>query len=165
MALTTLKMGRLDERLRSAIKEGNQGVGVNTSPGISRSEVGRRGVAGGDERKRSGSVGAVGKAQLTSGACLTERRGRGGRLGRARTKKENVFPAKMRVTRGLDCPAGTVSACGDGAADGLARPEAERASWLAGPKARKKNFGIKIGFLNLPRLWKFVEGDLGGILT
>jgi hypothetical protein len=21
------------------------------------------------------------------------------------------------------------------------------------------------GFLNLPRLWKFVEGDLGGILT
>jgi hypothetical protein len=27
MALTPLKMGRLDERLRSAIKEGNQGVG------------------------------------------------------------------------------------------------------------------------------------------
>jgi hypothetical protein len=21
---------------------------------------------------------------------------------------------------------------------------------------------LKIGFLNLPRLWKFVEGDLGG---
>jgi hypothetical protein len=36
----------------------------------------------------------------------------------------------------------------------------------AGPKIRKKrNFRIKIGFLNLPRLWKFVEGDLGGILT
>jgi hypothetical protein len=27
MALTPLKMGRLDERLRSAIKEENQGVG------------------------------------------------------------------------------------------------------------------------------------------
>jgi hypothetical protein len=27
MALTPLKMGQLDERLRSAIKEGNQGVG------------------------------------------------------------------------------------------------------------------------------------------
>jgi hypothetical protein len=27
MALTPLKAGRLDERLRSAIKEGNQGVG------------------------------------------------------------------------------------------------------------------------------------------
>jgi hypothetical protein len=24
---------------------------------------------------------------------------------------------------------------------------------------------LKIGFLNLSRLWKFVEGDLGGILT
>jgi hypothetical protein len=30
---------------------------------------------------------------------------------------------------------------------------------------RKKNSELKIGFLNLPRLWKFVEGDLGGILT
>jgi hypothetical protein len=26
-------------------------------------------------------------------------------------------------------------------------------------------FELKIGFLNLTRLWKFVEGDLGGILT
>jgi hypothetical protein len=24
---------------------------------------------------------------------------------------------------------------------------------------------LKIEFLNLPRLWKFVEGELGGILT
>jgi hypothetical protein len=31
---------------------------------------------------------------------------------------------------------------------------------------KEKNFWIKkIGFLNLPRLWKIVEGDLGGILT
>jgi hypothetical protein len=58
-----------------------------------------------------------------------------------------------------------VSACGDGTAGGLAEPEAERAARLAGPKARKKNFRIKIGILNLSRLWKFVEGDLGGILT
>jgi hypothetical protein len=47
----------------------------------------------------------------------------------------------------------------------MAGPEAEQAARLARPKARKKNFRIKIGFLNLPRLWKFVEGDLGGILT
>jgi hypothetical protein len=87
-----------------------------------------------------GSVGAVGKTQLTSGARLTERRGRGGRLGRARTKKENVFPAKTRPTRGLDGPAGMVSAYGDGTAGGLAGLEAERAARLAGPKARKKNF-------------------------
>jgi hypothetical protein len=30
---------------------------------------------------------------------------------------------------------------------------------------RKKISELKIGFLNLPRLWRFVEGDLGGILT
>jgi hypothetical protein len=36
---------------------------------------------------------------------------------------------------------------------------------LAGPKSRKRISELKIGFLNLPRLWKFVEGDLGGILT
>jgi hypothetical protein len=40
----------------------------------------------------------------------------------------------------------------DDAAGGLAGPEAERAARLAGLKARKKNFQIKIGFLNLPRL-------------
>jgi hypothetical protein len=35
-------------------------------------------------------------------------------------------------------------------------------------RAENKEKGIsklKIRFLNLPRLWKFVEGDLGGILT
>jgi hypothetical protein len=46
--------------------------------------------------------------------------------------------------------------------------------WLAGgpigPKVKEKfffekNFRIKIGFSNLARLWKIVEGDLGGILT
>jgi hypothetical protein len=46
-----------------------------------------------------------------------------------------------------------------------ARPEAKRAARLAGPKARKLISELKIGFLNLPRLWKFVEGDLEGILT
>jgi hypothetical protein len=59
-----------------------------------------------------------------------------------------------------------ILACGDGAAGGRAGPEAKRAAGSARPKIRKKrNFRIKIGFLNLPRLWKFVEGDLGGILT
>jgi hypothetical protein len=37
--------------------------------------------------------------------------------------------------------------------------------WVAGPKVKKKNFWIKNWILNLPRLGKFVEGDLGGILT
>jgi hypothetical protein len=54
---------------------------------------------------------------------------------------------------------------GNGAAGGLAGPEAERAARLVGPKARKMISELKIGFLNLPRLWKFVEADLGGILS
>jgi hypothetical protein len=41
--------------------------------GITRSEVGRREVAGGDGRKRLGSAGTVGKTHLTDGARLTER--------------------------------------------------------------------------------------------
>jgi hypothetical protein len=39
--------------------------------------------------------------------------------------------------------------------------------WLAagpvGPEAEKILLE-KIGFFNLPRLWKFAQGDLGGIL-
>jgi hypothetical protein len=34
-----------------------------------------------------------------------------------------------------------------------------------GRKYGKRISELKIGFLNLPRLWNFVEGDLGGILT
>jgi hypothetical protein len=51
---------------------------------------------------------------------------------------------------------------------GTARP----VGWLGqrpnGPQGwpgQKMISRLKIGFLNLPRLWKFVEGDLGGILT
>jgi hypothetical protein len=84
---------------------------------------------------------------------------------KARTKREDVFPAKTRPTRGLDGPAGTVLACGGGVASGRAGPKAEGAARSAGPKSRKRISELKIGFLNLPRLWKFVEGDLGGILT
>jgi hypothetical protein len=59
-----------------------------------------------------------------------------------------------------------ILAYGEGAVGGLAGPEAKWAAGSAGRKIRKKrNFQIKNGFLNLPRLWKFVEGDLGGILT
>jgi hypothetical protein len=114
---------------------------------------------------RPGSTGAGKGVNLTGGAQLIERRGRGGWLGKAWSERENVFSVKTRPTHGLDRPAGTILACGDGAAGGLARPEAKRAAWSAGPKVRKRISELKIGFLNLPRLWKFVEGDLGGILT
>jgi hypothetical protein len=71
---------------------------------------------------------------------------------KARTKREDVFPAKTRPTRGLDGSAGTVSACGGSAASGLAGPEAEWVARSAGPKSRKRISELKIGFLNLPRL-------------
>jgi hypothetical protein len=103
-------------------------------------------VAEGDGRKWPGSVGAVGKTQLTHGARLIERRGRGGRLGRARTKKENVFPMKTRPTRGLDGPAGTVSAYGDSAAGGLAGPEAERPQGWPSRKQGKRISELKLDF-------------------
>jgi hypothetical protein len=34
-----------------------------------------------------------------------------------------------------------------------------------GRNLKKIPFQIKIKFLNIPRLWKFAQGDLGGILT
>jgi hypothetical protein len=80
--------------------------------------------------------------ELTAGARLTETWER--RPARkARTKREDVFPMKTRPTRGLDGPAGTVSA--------------EWAARSAEPKSRKRISELKIRFLNLPRLWKFVE--------
>jgi hypothetical protein len=57
---------------------------------------------------------------------------------------------------------------------GLWGQHGQWASWARGRVGRKvsraeikkKNFRIKkLDFLNLPRLWKFVEGDLGGILS
>jgi hypothetical protein len=39
------------------------------------------------------------------------------------------------------------------------------AAWAGRPNVKEKNFQIKNWiFLNLPRLWKIAEGDLGGIL-
>jgi hypothetical protein len=39
------------------------------------------------------------------------------------------------------------------------------AGWAEWAEFRGKILLKKIGFLNLPRFWKFAEGDLGGILT
>jgi hypothetical protein len=41
-------------------------------------------------------------------------------------------------------------------------------SWAERPdglKAEENYFQIKFEFLNIQRLWKFAQGDLGGILT
>jgi hypothetical protein len=44
---------------------------------------------------------------------------------------------------------------------GPAREGLGRMGWIL----KKIPFWIKIIFLNIPRLWKFAQGDLGGILT
>jgi hypothetical protein len=60
---------------------------------------------------------------------------------------ENVFPVKTRPTRGLDGPAEMISTCGDGAAGGLAGPDAKRAAGSAEPKIRKKEISeLKLDF-------------------
>jgi hypothetical protein len=58
--------------------------------------------------------------ELTARARLTERRGRGGQLGRCEPKEK--------------------TACGGCEASGLAGSKAEWAARSAGPKVRKKNF-------------------------
>jgi hypothetical protein len=62
MALTPLMAGRLDEGLR-----GESRRGVKTLFGIPRLEVGRRGVARGDEEKRQRSAGMGNRMELTGG--------------------------------------------------------------------------------------------------
>jgi hypothetical protein len=44
-------------------------------------------------------------------------------------------------------------------------PKAEWAARSAEAKMKKKIFELEIGFWNLSRLWKFAQGDLGGILA
>jgi hypothetical protein len=115
-------------------------------------EIGGRAVRGGRRgRKKSTRVGQRGGEDTSDKQGPVVRETRERRLAR---KGVN-----------LDGPAGIISAYGDGTAGGLAGPEAKRAAGSAGPKGRKRISELKIGFSTLPRLWKFVEGDLGGILT
>jgi hypothetical protein len=43
-------------------------------------------------------------------------------------------------------------------------PKGRIGRWVAGPKFEGIFFRIKIGFLNISRLWKFIQGDLEGNL-
>jgi hypothetical protein len=112
------------------------------------------------------SAGAREMTKLTGGAHVVVTEGGGGRLGKAWSEKENVFPTRTRPTRGLDGPAGCFRLAGDGVASGLAGLRGRVGRKVGRAEIKRKRISeLKIGFLNLPRLWKFVEGDLGGILT
>jgi hypothetical protein len=133
-------------------------------------EVGGRVARGG--RRRREEVAMVGrrgrKTKLTARAHLRERREGGGQLGRRKPKGKTYFRKYAINTRGSW--AGRANGFrnlllrGERPA-GPAGPTAEWAARSAGPKAKKRISELKIGFLNLPRLWKFAQGDLGGILT
>jgi hypothetical protein len=47
----------------------------------------------------------------------------------------------------------------------ISRLEKKKEWAAARPKAEENYFRIKFGFFNIQRVWKFAEGDLGGILT
>jgi hypothetical protein len=59
---------------------------------------------------------------------------------KARTKRENVFLVKTRPTRGLDVSAGTVLACGGGAASGLTGLRGQTGRKVGRAKIKKQNF-------------------------
>jgi hypothetical protein len=126
----------------------------------------------GCKSSRASEAWGSGVGERWRGGFLTRvgRRGEGGESDRwgpvdretreRRPAQEGVIRKGKRISRedATDTWAGwagrVISAYGDGLR-----------GRSAGPKARKRISKLKIGFLNLPRLWKFVEGDLGGILT
>jgi hypothetical protein len=77
--------------------------------------------------------------ELTAGARLTERRGRGGRL-RRREPKGETYSHEDATDAWARWAGGAVLACGGSEASGLAGPKAEWAARSAGLKVRKKNF-------------------------
>jgi hypothetical protein len=105
----------------------------------SEARSGRRG-----ERRRGGFTVGVGRHGGEDGAdkrgpVVRETRGR-------RPAREGVNQRRKRISRkdATDARAGwagrAILACGDGAAGGLARPEAKRAAGSAGTKIRKRKF-------------------------
>jgi hypothetical protein len=95
-----LLAGRLDEGLRSEIKEGNQGVSEYL---IGHLEVGGRAARGGRRQwEKAATVGrSRRKMKLTARLYLVERRGRGGQLGRREPKgktysREDATDARAR---------------------------------------------------------------------
>ena len=162
MAIKAIK-ARLKLGLKRGIKGRSDGAGRNGSTASRGAERAARGAVA-----RRGSAGAVGKMDPTSGVHTSARGEReGADDGRRDSKKKTYFAkyAKAGAAERLGpaCglrPAGEERASGAGWAEGRPGRKVGRAE-----SKEKNNFRIKIGFLNLARLWKFVEEDLGGILT
>jgi hypothetical protein len=103
-------------------------------------EVGGRAARGGRRgRKKAVGVGRRGGEDTSDRRGLVDRE-----TTERRPTGEGVNQKGKRISRedATDARAGwagrAISACGDGAAGGLAGPEAKRAAGSAGPKIRKK---------------------------
>jgi hypothetical protein len=75
----------------------------------------------------------------------------------ANLKKRGLLANTPRLLRPSGPSACTAASGAKRAGTGEAGPD--------GPKSKKNYFRIKFGFSNIQRLWKFTEGELGGILT
>jgi hypothetical protein len=117
---------------------------------------------------RPGSTDAVGKKKLTSGAHVSAGGKReGADDGRRESKKKTYFYKYANGARGLSGlgrPVGFSLRKRRGASGSRLGRRPSGPQGRPGQKQGKRISELKIGFLNLARLWKFVEGDLGGIL-
>jgi hypothetical protein len=159
MALTPLKTGRV---VKEGVNSGNQGEEVNCLARHLEVEAGwpREAAAW------LGSAGARWKMELTGGAHLVVIEGEGIVAGLRQREKGDVFWPIRHCRAGRDGPSGRAAYGRKGQwLAGLRGRAGRLATGLIGPKAKEILFRIKIGFFNLPRLWKFVEKDLGGILA
>jgi hypothetical protein len=128
-----------------------------------------RGWAARGGRRRREEVAMVGrwgrKTKLTARAHLIERQDGGDQLGRCEPKGKMYFRKYA-----IDSRAGWAGKVEFGPREEIhhrgrlgQRPSGPQGR--PGRKRRKRISELKIRFLNLPRLWKFAQGDLGGILT
>jgi hypothetical protein len=107
--------------------------------------------------------------ELTGEARLTVIEGEDVVTGLRKREEETYFGQYAKAAQARMARARARAACGrkgEGPAAGWAeRSGGPAGRWADWSKSEGKIlFRIKIGILNLPRLWKFVEGDLGGIL-
>jgi hypothetical protein len=146
-------------RLNEGLRGGESRRGVKTLLGISMLEAERRRVAGGDEEKRQ-QVGQHGE-----GDEADRRAPHGSDVGEKRHLCRNAQSQRKYAFRQMrqSC-LGRMGLAGIRRPVGQSRP-ARAGLGRMGRNLRKIPFRIKIGFLNIPRLWKFAQGDLGGILT
>jgi hypothetical protein len=154
-------MRGLGVRLKRGIKaRGNCLVGHH--------EVEGRAARGGwRRRKKAVGVGQRGGEDTSDRWGPIDRETRERRLAREGVNQKGKHISREDAT---DAWAGWAGR-GDFSLRGMARPvgwPGQRPNGPQGWPGRKEGkliSELKIGFSNLPRLWKFVEGDLGGILT